>query len=309
MKRRQFAKNSTLAIVSLMMLRCKTEATMKEAKEAGDKILASKDNNQLTDFGLQLWSVKDAMAKNPIQTLEAISKIGYTDVESVGYDEGRFYGMDPKELKTILGLFKLKMRSSHCSTGFDTPNKKGTMTNYWEKALNDVKLTGAKSIVLGFLQEKNRQSIDDYKRLADLLNKCGEKATSYGLKLGYHNHDFEFYKLGNKVPYDLLLNRTDSKHVFFEMDHYWVKKGGADSLAYFKKYPGRFPVWHVKDMDNTKQQFFTEVGSGIINYVDIFKKQKQAGLQYFYVEQDAFRGIQPLASLEKSHDYLVNMKY
>jgi sugar phosphate isomerase/epimerase len=309
MKRRQFAKNSTLALGSLMMLRCKTEATMKEAKAAGDKILASNGDHQLTDFGLQLWSVRDAMAKNPVTTLKAVSDIGYTDIESAGYDEGRFYGMDAKEFKTILGISKLKMRSSHCRTGFDAPDKKGTMTNNWEQALNDVKVAGGKSIVLGYIQEENRQSIDDYRRLADLLNKCGELATSYGLKLGYHNHDFEFFKFGEEVPYDLLLNSTDPEHVFFEMDHYWVKKGNADTFDYFKKYPGRFPVWHVKDMDDTADQFFTEVGSGIIDYVDIFKKEKEAGLQYFYVEQDAFRGIEPIASVEKSHDYLTQMKY
>ena len=308
MKRRHFAKNSTLALGSLMMLRCKTEATMKEAKEAGQKILASGEH-QLTDFGLQLWSVRDAMAKNPVTTLEAVSKIGYTDIESAGYDEGRFYGMDAKEFKTILGLYKLKMRSTHCRTGFDTPDKFGTMTNQWERALSDAKQAGAKSIVLGYIQQENRQSIDDYKKLADLLNQCGELATSYGLKLGYHNHDFEFFKFGEEVPYDLLLDSTDPQHVFFEMDHYWVKKGNADTFAYFKKYPGRFPVWHVKDMDNTEEKFFTEVGSGIIDYVDIFKEEKQAGLEYFYVEQDAFKGIEPLASVEKSHDYLKGMKY
>jgi len=308
MKRRQFAKNSTLAIGSLMMLKCKTESTMKEAKEAGDKILASTDN-KLTDFGLQLWSVRDAMAKNPLTTLEALSKIGYTDIESAGYNQGSFYGMDPKEFKTVLGLHKLKMRSSHCSTGFDKPEIIGTMTNQWERALRDVKEAGAKSIVLGYIQEENRQSIEDYKKLAELLNKCGELASSYGLKMGYHNHDFEFFKFGNEIPYDLLLESTDQQHVFFEMDHYWVRKGGADTFAYFDKYPGRFPVWHVKDMDNTEEKFFTEVGSGVIDYVEIFKKEKQAGLEYFYVEQDAYKNIEPLASVEQSHDFLKAMKY
>ncbi len=306
MKRRKFAKNSTLAIGALMMLKCKTEATIKEAQDTTDAAVALKSP---TDFGLQLWSVRDAMAEDPLATLKALSEIGYTDIESAGYKEGYYYDIEPKKFKTLLEALGLKMRSSHTNTGADNPNQKGTMVNDWERVLNDTKEAGAKSIVLGYIHDFERKTMDDYKKIAELLNKCGEQASAYGLKLGYHNHDFEFDKFDGKVAYDMLLESTDPKHVFFEMDHYWVKKGGADSLAYFKKYPGRFPVWHVKDMDATEEQFFTEVGSGVIDYVDIFKNEKEAGLQYFYVEQDAYKNIEPLASVEKSHDYLKGMKY
>jgi len=304
MKRRKFARNSTLAIGSLMMLRCKTETTIKEAKESIIKNSKVTDINVLSDFGLQLWSVRDAMAEDPKGTLKKLSDIGYTDIESAGYENGAFYGMKPTEFKKVISDLGLKMRSSHTKTGVGDPEFVGSMTNGWKQVIEDAKEVGAQSLVLGWIGEDERKSIDDYKRLSELLNKCGEIANDYGIKLGYHNHEFEFEKFGDIVAYDYLLENTDADKVFFEMDHYWVKKGNADTFAYFNKYPGRFPVWHVKDMDDTQEQFFTEVGSGIIDYVEIFKKQKQAGLKYFYVEQDAYKDIEPLASVEKSHDYL-----
>lgn len=308
MKRRKFAKNSTLAIGSLMMLRCKAEATVKEAKEAITSGAEKFNEKILSDFGLQLWSVRGAMEEDSLGTLKQLSDIGYTDIESAGYKNGAFYDMSPKDFKKALSDLGMKMRSSHTKTGYGLTDFVGSMTNGWEQALNDAKEVGAQSIVLGWISEDERKSIDDYKRLSELLNKCGEVANSYGIKLGYHNHDFEFFKFGEDVPYDLLLNNTDADKVFFEMDHYWVKKGDANTHEYFEKYPGRFPVWHVKDMDDTEEQFFTEVGSGIIDYVDIFKRQELAGLRYFYVEQDEYKNIEPIASVEKSHDYLKKLK-
>ncbi len=303
MKRRQFARNSSLAFGSLLLLRCKMENKVKQAAETME--VTSKG---LEDFGLQLWSVRDAMKDNPYETLKTLSEIGYKDIESAGYNEGSFYGMEPKEFKKVLSDLGLKMRSTHTNTGSFITDTKGTMTNDWEMALADAKEAGAKSIVCGWLHESERKTLDDYKRHAELFNTCGEKANEYNLKFGFHNHDFEFFKIDDQVPYDILLSQTDVDKVFFEMDHYWVKKGNADTFDYFTKHKGRFPVWHVKDMDNTAEQFFTEVGSGIIDYVKIFQQAEQSGLEYFYVEQDAFKSLDPLVSVRQSHDYLSTLK-
>jgi len=249
------------------------------------------------------------MGEDALATLKTLSQIGYKDIESAGYSAGQFYSYSPKDFKALINGMGLKMQSTHTKTGNMDVNEKATMRNEWERVVNDAKEAGAKSIVCGWLHPDERKTIDDYKQLAELFDKCGEKANEYGMKFGFHNHDFEFHKIDEQVPYDILLNNTSADNVFYELDHYWIKKGGESSLDYFKKFPGRFPVWHVKDMDNTEEQFFTEVGSGIIDYVEIFQKAEQSGLKYFYVEQDAFKTLKPLESVKQSHDFLMGMEY
>jgi len=301
MKRRHFAKTTSAAMASLLLLRCKTENTMKAVEEV--------TGNKVGDFGLQLWSVRDAMGKDPAGTLKLVADMGYTDIECAGYDGESFYGMDNKTFKSLLGDLGLSMKSGHVKTGADNPAQRGTMTNDWEKFLNDHKEMGIQSAVCAYFFEDERKTIDDYKRHAALFNKCAEKAKEYDIMFLHHNHDFEFVPLDGQVPYDILINETDKDLVKFELDLYWVKKGNADAFELFKNNPGRFPVWHVKDMDDTPEQFFTEVGTGIIDYVALFKEAKQAGMQYFYVEQDAFKSLDPLVSVKQSHDYMKAMVY
>jgi len=301
MKRRQFAKKGSLGLASLLLLKCKSENTMKAVEKA--------TGNKVGDFGLQLWSVRDDMGKDPVGTLKTLAEIGYKDIESAGYSEGKFYGVAPKEFKKVLDDLGLKMRSGHAGTGITTPDAKGTMSNDWERYVNDHREIGIESAVCGYFHETERQTIDDYKRVSELFNRCGEKTNEYGISMLHHNHDFEFVPIDGQVPYDLMLAELDPKLANFELDFYWVKKGKADPFKLFSDHPGRFPVWHVKDMDDTPEQFFTEVGSGIIDYVSIFKKAKEAGLKYFYVEQDAFKSLEPLASVKQSHDYVKGMVY
>ncbi len=264
---------------------------------------------QLGDFGIQLWSVRHAMDIDPMATLKALSEIGFTDIECTGYKEGYFYGMEPKAFSSYLNDIGLSMKSCHVKTGFLDPAPKRTMTNDWEAFCEDNKSLGAQSVVCGHFAEGERPTLDDYKGHAELFNKCAEIAQSYGLTFAHHNHDFEFLPIQGKVPYDLLLENTDENLVKFELDHYWIKKAGADPFAYFEQYPGRFPVWHIKDMDDSAEQFFTEVGSGIIDWVKIFQNAEKSGMKYFYVEQDEFKTLDPLVSVKQSHDYLKSLKY
>jgi len=301
MKRRQFTKTGSLTLASLFLLKCKTESTMKTVEaETGKKV---------GDFGLQLWSVRNDMEKDPVATLKALAEIGYADIESAGYANGKFYGMSPKEFKAVLSDIGLTMKSGHAGTGANTPEETGTMTNDWERYLNDHKELGIQSAVRGYFHENERQTIDDYKRLSELFNKCGEKANEYGISMLHHNHDFEFVPIDGQIPYDVMLAEIDPALSNFEMDFYWVKKGKANAFDYIEKHPGRFPVWHVKDMDDTPEQFFTELGTGIIDYVAVFKKAKEAGMKYFYVEQDEFKTLEPLSSVKQSHDFMKNLVY
>ena len=290
MKRRPFLKNTaSLSIGTLLSLRCK----------------ADKMSNSVGNFGLQLWSVRDAMKEDVKGTLATLAKIGYTDVECAGYNNGRFYDMPRADYKAMLSDLGLTQQSGHTNTGFSA-GADGThhMNNQWEAVCEDAAEMGQKSIICGWFAPEERKTVDDYKRHADLFNRCGEKAKEYGLIFGHHNHDFEFEAIDGVVPYDLLLKETEKDLVQFQLDLYWIRKGGADYKEYFKNHAGRFPVWHVKDMDDSPEKFFAEVGNGVIDWQEVFKHKEQSGMKYFYVEQDAFKSGDPIGSVTKSHDYL-----
>jgi len=304
MKRRKFVNTAVLATGSLFLLKCKAENAVKTAAQ-----VSGNTTQMIGKIGIQLWSVRKAMEENPIETLKVLASIGYTDIECTGYNEGKVYNMEPNEFKKVLSDLGMTMQSCHVKTGNANPDKKRTMINDWEGFCSDNAELGAKSVVCGYFFESERTTIDDYKKHAELFNKCGEVAKKHGLTFAHHNHDFEFFELDGEIPYDLLLNQTDPNFVSFELDHYWTRKGGVSSLDYINKYPGRFPIWHIKDMDSTKEQFFTEVGSGVIDYASIFKAKEKSGLKYFYVEQDEFKNYEPLESVKVSYDYLKKMTY
>lgn len=251
--------------------------------------------------GVQLYSVRDAISKDLMGTLTKVAQIGYDHVELAGYGDGKVYGKSPAEFKKILDDLGLKTFSSHL--GLDI------LRGDWERAVADAKLLGQRYVVCPYLMENERKNIDQYKKLCELLNKCGETAKKAGLQLAYHNHDFEFMTLDGQIPFDLMLKECDANLVKIEMDLYWTKKAGKDPLAYFKNNPGRIELWHVKDMDNTQQQFFTEVGNGTIDWKPIFKAGKKSGMKYFFVEQDICKNHTPLESIEISYNYLKNLRY
>ena len=257
-------------------------------------------------IGLQLYTVRDAMAKDPAGTLAQLAKIGYNSVEGATYTGSqKFYGMSAKEFAALLKRNGMIMPSSHYRLGEEQMNGAavpGTMLHDWDRAVDDAAAAGVKYMVCAYLSESERGTLDHYKYVADQLNKAGERCQKAGLQLCYHNHDFEFQAQNGQLPYDLLL-ATDKKLVKMELDLYWVSKAGKDPLDLFKQHPGRFPLWHVKDMDKTPKQFFTEVGNGSIDFKKIFAQAQLAGLQYFFVEQDMTPGS-PFDSVTKSMAYI-----
>ncbi len=253
-------------------------------------------------IGLQLYTVRDFMAKDPADALSKVAAIGYNSVEGATYTgTQKFYGMEPVVFSKLLKDNGLIMPSAHYRLGEEMQKGaivKGTMLHEWDKAVDDAAAVGLKYMVCAYLSEVERKGIDHYKYVADQLNIAGERCKKAGIQLCYHNHDFEFMKLDGQYPFDILLG-ADKDLVKIEMDIYWVSKAGMDSVALFRKHPGRFPLFHLKDMDNTPQKAFTEVGNGVINYKEILKHQKKAGLQYFFVEQDKCPGS-PYDGITKS---------
>ena len=279
----------------------KTAAVVSAGLIVSPDLFAMSNRRQI---GTQLYTVRNLMAKDPIGTLEKISKIGYKTVEGATYTGSElFYGMPPEQFKMVLSDNGLEMISGHYLLGAAMPNTKGTMVNDWQKAVDDAAAIGLKYMVCAHLSNTERGNLDGYQQTAEKLSTAGAISQKAGIQLCYHNHDFEFVAQDGKLPYDVLLQGTDPDLVKMEMDIYWVYKAKQDPIALFKKYPGRFPLWHVKDMDNTPKQMFTEVGNGVIPFKSIFAQAKVAGLDYFFNEQDVCPG-DPLDSMAKSYKYI-----
>ena len=142
-----------------------------------------------------------------------------------------------------------------------------------------------------------------------MVNIFGEIFNQSGIRFGYHNHSFEFEKMDDVIPYDILLQETDPTLVTMELDLYWITKGGHNPWEYFEKFPGRFELWHVKDMKEKGKQEYTEVGNGIIDFKKIFFMKKLAGMKNYFVEQDTCRDFSVFESVKISLDYIKKMKF
>ncbi|MEP5636024.1 MAG: TIM barrel protein [Maribacter dokdonensis] len=252
--------------------------------------------------GLALYTVRDDMGKDAKATLQAVADAGYKNIEAAGYEDGKYYGMTPSDFKGLLKSLKLKPISTHQSAV--------TLDNA-DQMMADAKAAGFKYFVVPippmgmftFNQENTTMGMTGtVEELAKILTTLGEKANKAGLKLLYHNHDFEFKKNENGiVPIDYLLENVDPKLLNFQMDLYWVTKAEANPIAYFNKYPGRFKIWHVKDMD--EQGRFAPVGTGSIGFENILDNKELSGMKYYMVEQDmTFDGLKPLEAIKISHE-------
>lgn len=259
--------------------------------------------------GLALYTVRNDMGTNAKATLQAVADAGYKNIEAAGYKDGKYYDMSPVAFKAYLKTLKLKPVSTHQSAV--------TLENM-DKMFADAKVAGFKYFVvpippMGLFKydnaTKTMSMTGGAENLAKILDEMGEKAHKAGLKLLYHNHDFEFKKDADDiVPIDYLLENCNPKYVNFQMDLFWVTKAGADPIAYFKKYPKRFKMWHVKDMDD--QGRFTPVGNGTIDFAPILAQKKLSGMKYYLVEQDqTFDDMKPLEAIEISRKGLIKFGF
>jgi sugar phosphate isomerase/epimerase len=263
-------------------------------------------------YGLQLYTVRDFMAKDPAGTLAKVAQIGYNSVEGATYNSGdeKFYGTDARTFGSILKKNGLVMRSCHYRYGEDSKGAtltngvfNGTILHDWDRAVEDAHTLGLQYMVCAWLSEPERGNLDHYKKMAANFNIAGEKCKKAGIQFCHHNHDFEFVTEAGKHPYDILLGDTDPNLVKMELDLYWATKAGQDPVKIFEAHPGRFPLWHLKDMDATPEHSFTEVGHGTIDFKRIFAHKATAGMKYWFVEQDKCPGS-PFDSITKSITYI-----
>jgi sugar phosphate isomerase/epimerase len=251
------------------------------------------------------------MAKDPVGTLAKVAKIGYDSLEGATYTgTEKFYGMDPK---TFLGVLKNNgqiMRSCHYRYGEDSKGVqlidgvfKGTILHDWDRCIEDAHTVGLQYMACAWLSPDERKGLDHYKKMAGDFNVAARKCKAAGIQFVYHNHDFEFNMQDGKYPYDVLLENTDPNLVKMEMDLYWTTRAGQDPVKLFAAHPGRFPLWHLKDMDNTPKKAFTSVGSGVIDFKRIFAHKATAGMKHFFVEEDDCPGS-PFDAITTSYNYI-----
>ncbi|HEV8512250.1 MAG TPA: sugar phosphate isomerase/epimerase [Cyclobacteriaceae bacterium] len=245
-------------------------------------------------IGIQLYTLRDVIFKDVQGTLKQVADFGYQELELFGYNDGKVFGKPVSEFAKIVKDLGMKITSGHYATGLvapaDKPAMVGTLSNGWEKAVNDAKTMGQEYMLVAYLQKDERKSMDDYKKVCELINKNAEICKKYGIKIGYHNHDFEFEPIDGQVPYDLMLKELDPKLVSLELDLFWTIYANQDPIKLFEAHPGRFEQWHVKDMSKDDRKRNADVGTGTIDFKAIFAKAELSGMKHFYIEHDNFPG-------------------
>jgi sugar phosphate isomerase/epimerase len=251
---------------------------------AGSVAAAASETSASRVPGIQLYTVRDAMATDVAATLQAIAGIGYQEVEFAGYFE-----RSPNDIRELLKRFGLAAPSAHMDAR--------TLRENPQPSVETAAAIGHDYVTLAWLHPDDRKTIDDYKRWAEVLNRVGEVCRSNGMRAAYHNHDFEFMPLQGQMPFDVLLRETDTDLVYFELDFYWVRKAGMDILEVIGKAPDRFTMSHIKDMDAAGDM--VEVGSGTIDFAAILADPRAVAIRHCFVEHDA--PSDPFQSVAFSH--------
>lgn len=253
------------------------------------------------EMGLQLFGVREDMAKDPVGTLKAVKAMGYRHFEVYGYDEdsGNIYGSPCAEIKTVLDDLDLKATSGHFGFHAHLDGPEEGMQRFTDSCIECALALGMPYVTWPWMAPEQRNQ-ETFKRLPDVLNKIAERVKAAGLGFTYHNHDFEFTEYNGETAFDLLLRETDPELVKLQIDMYWVmhssKKTPQELIA---EQPGRYVMWHIKDMHKVSRDY-TELGNGSINYVDIMPDPVTSGLEYYYLEQGGNFTHNPLRSAADS---------
>ncbi len=252
-------------------------------------------NNFLKEFGLQLYTLRNEMPGQPVEILKQIASFGYKQIESYEGPKGMFWGMSKNDFKKLMDDLGMNLVASHCDIFKD-----------FEKKTAEAAAAGMQYLVCPWIGPQ--KTLDEYKRMAEKFNQCGELCKKAGIRFAYHNHDYSFKTLEEQIPQSILMNETDPSLVDFEMDIYWVVTAGENPENWLSKYPNRFRLCHIKDRtgtpvaDNSKNSI--DLGTGIIPFDKILKTAFDNGMQYFLVEQEAYPGGSPLDAVKKNAEYL-----
>lgn len=297
------------------LVSCKSEnkSTGSTIKSTVDE--AVKAGFTLDEFGIQLWSVRDFMAKDPKATLKSLGEYGYNIIESFQGDKGVFWGMSPKDYSAYLSDHNLKSLSSHCDSQYALEPKK---RDDFKKLVDDCSEIGLKYLVnpyLGFLKTQ-----DDFKRATDGFNALGEICDKNGIQYCYHNHHYSFMKVDGVYPQDLMMKGTEGGSVGFEMDIYWVVAAGENPEEWLRKYPNRFVLSHVKDrykeerlkeikeIEGTDKDYDINgscvLGVGQIDFHKVLKIAKENGMKKYIVEHERYDDMTSMEAVKRDAAYM-----
>jgi sugar phosphate isomerase/epimerase len=282
--RRHFLRNSALAGLAFSM-------------PFKNELMAMAANSK--PFGIQLWTVKQALYKDTMGVLKQLAAAGYKKVEGFEGDKGLFWGMKHTEFKKVMDDLGMNFVSSHCENTMD-----------FERKAAQAGEIGMKYLIC---PHKGAQpSIDNYKKFADEFNNCGEIAKKNGLRFAYHNHDYSFIPMNGVVPQDVMMKNTDPKIVDFEMDLYWTRVAGIDPLAYMDKNPNRFKLVHVKDLVKTNTPKGHEsciIGKGTIDYKTLLPQVAKRGVQHMILEQEDYTGTNEVDAAKVDAAYVKTLNW
>ncbi len=267
-----------------------------------DSLLAGCNGSEagkLKNFGIQLWTLRDDLPKDPKGVLKQLASFGYKQIESFEGGKGIYWGMSNLEFKAYMDELGMSLIASHCD-----------ITKDFEKKAAEAAAIGMKYLICPW--KGPQKSIDDFKKFADEFNQKGEICKRNGIRFAYHNHDYSFAVQDGQMGQDVMMKNTDSSLVDFEMDIYWVATAGQDPIAWFNKYPDRFRLCHIKDRskspvtDNGKNS--VDLGTGVIDYSSVLKAAKSKGMEYFIVEQEAYPNGTPLEAVKVDAEYMKKVK-
>ncbi len=300
--RRTFIKQSALTIAGASLLSKNLFAASKPAES----------------LGVQLYSVRDDMKKDPMGTLKLVAKAGYKNVEHANYVDRKFYGYTPSEFKKILNDLGLTMLSGHTVMGrqhWDAA--KNDFTDTWKYTVEDAAAMGQQYVISPWLDDSYRKNYDDLKKYMEVFNKSGELCKKSGMKFGYHNHDFEFSQsLNGQKVFDIILQNTDPSLVAQQLDIGNMYHAGGIALDIMKQYPGRFDSMHVKDeikaakggeMGGSYES--TILGKGIIPVKEIVDLGRKSGTTLFIIEQESYQGMQPIDTVKQDYEIMKKWGY
>ena len=291
--RRKFLKNSSLTAAGVAFL--------------SNQLFAGNKTGHIT--GIQLYSVRDDMKKDPLGTLKLISAMGYKYVEHANYVDRKFYGYSAADFKKVLSDLGMEMKSGHTvmnSKHWDDSKK--DFTDLWKYTVEDAAIVGQQYVISPWLDDNYRKTYDDLKGYMEVFNKSGELCKKSGMKFGYHNHDFEFsQKLNDMKVFDIILQNTDPSLVAQQLDIGNMYHAGGIALDIMKQYPNRFELMHVKDEIKAEKAGemgggyeSTILGAGILPVKEIIDLgKKSGGTVHFIIEQESYQGKTPIDSIKE----------
>jgi len=299
--RRKFVRQATALGTSSLLLpywAC-TPPTSEKPSEAEAPDTPTGDPS-LAAFGLQLYTLRDLLPDDPKGILKQVSEMGYQQLEGYEGNMGMFWGMGHTDFKAYMDDLGMNFVASHCNIN----------ENFEEKAAQAAEI-GMQYLICPWIGPQ--ETLDDWKKVCDQFNACGEICQQNGIRFAYHNHAYSFVELEGVMPQDYMMENTDPELVDYELDIYWVITGQADPIAYFEKYPNRFRLCHVKDrMKNAEpdeREASCDLGTGSIDYPHILKVAADNGMEYYILEQERYDNSTPLESAKVGAEYLRKLTF